>query len=106
LERIIAPTRVDGEGAWARVALLEVRDERGLLGATEGQETMPLKKANIEEILDAVEEEESPKFELAPPAKAPSDLPATWVDILSHQEPTKVVWDVLCSRWPRACPGR
>jgi hypothetical protein len=51
-----------------------------------------------------LQEEGDPRLELAPLAKIPPGLPATWVHILSHKEPTKVVWDALWQPMARSLP--
>jgi len=56
---------------------------------------MPLSKANIDEILDGVSDEGGARFEPAPMAKPPANLPAPWIDVLTSKDPTKAVWDAL-----------
>ncbi len=56
---------------------------------------MSVTKAHIDELLDGVRKEGRPRIEMAPLAKAPAAVPAPWVEILTHEEPAKAVWDVL-----------
>jgi hypothetical protein len=65
---------------------------------------MPLSKANIDEIVDAVSEEGGVRFQPAPLAKPPADLPASWIEILTSKEPTNAVWDVLWKPMAKELP--
>lgn len=56
---------------------------------------MAVRKKHVAEILDAVRLEGNARFRPAPLTKPPPGLPPTWVEVLTHPEPTRVVWDVL-----------